>query len=256
MLPGLLIAAFLATAGSDSDAARLGALKQAARSGDAEAAYRLGRSYKFGDLAPLDAAEAERWFEKAARLGLPQGEAEYGLTLFQNGKQREAVAWLRKAAERGDRRAQYALGTILFNGTAAPQDVAQARAWMERAARAGLPAAAEALAVMKQSSGTDPRVEVVTIQQPRAPAPAASSRPPTKAWRVQVGAFSTRANAEHLWTRLKPRAAAPLAPFFRFDGRVTRLQIGPFESAARADAFCRQVRQTSQDCFRISPEPD
>jgi len=252
---GLIIAFLLAATPSGDDASQLRSLKQAAQSGDAVAAYRLGRSYKLGDLAPFDPSEAERWFEKAARLGLVQGEAEYGLTLFQNGKQREALPWLRKAADRGDRRAQYALGTILFNGTYAPQDLAAARSLMERAAKAGLPAAAEALAVMKQPPADAPPVEVVTIQPPRALPPAPLPRPAAKGWRVQVGAFSSRANADRLWAQLKPRGSSPLVPLFRYDGRVTRLQIGPFDSAAKAEAFCQHVRDTVQDCFRVLPNP-
>jgi cell division septation protein DedD len=132
---------------------------------------------------------------------------------------------------------------------------------MERAAKAGLPAAAEALAVMRQPPALDPPVEVVTVQPPRprppapvsAPGASAKSKPPAKGWLVQVGAFSSRANADRLWAQLKVRKAAPLAPKFRFDGRLTRLQVGPFDSAASADAFCRQLRQASRDCFRISP---
>lgn len=228
-------------------------MKQAAQSGDGEAAYRVGRSYKFGDLGPLDATEAERWFEKAARLGLAQGQVEYGLMLFQNGKQREAVPWLRKAAERGDPRAQYVLATILFNGTYALQDVAEAKSLMERAAKAGLAAAAEALAVMKQPVAETPPVEVVTLDQPGQPAPAKPAKPRKTSWRVQVGAFSSRANAERLWARLKLDRPPALAPSFRSDGRLTRVQIGPFDTAAGADAFCRRVRSMSGDCFRISP---
>lgn len=250
MAPAALLALAAALAGAAADDAQLRTWKQAAQSGDAEAAYRLGRAYKLGDPAPLDAAEAERWFEKAARLGLPSGEAEYGLVLYQNGKRREAVPWLRKAAERGDRRAQYALGTILFNGIAAPKDVPEARRWMQRAAKAGLPAAAEALAVMAEPVLPDPRVDVVEVRPVRQ---VISAKPATGGWRVQVGAFSSRANAERLWARLKLDRPPALAPSFRSDGRLTRVQIGPFDTAAGADAFCRRVRSISGDCFRISP---
>lgn len=211
-------------------------LLAAAPADDGEHAYRLGRAYKTGDGVPLDTATAERWFEKAARQGFAKGEAEYGLILFQNGKQREAVPWLRKGAERGDARAQYVLGTILLNGVYASKDEAGARQWIGRAAKAGLPAAAEALAVL----GAPP--------VPPASAPSAAA---PEGWRVQVGAFSSRANAERLWRQLK--APPSLAPRFRFDGRVTRLQIGPFDTAADADAYCRRVREVSRDCFRLAP---
>jgi TPR repeat protein len=209
-------------------------LLAAAPAGEAEHAYKMGRAYKTGDGVPLDTGRAEQWFEKAARGGLPKGEAEYGLVLYQNGKQRDAVPWLRKGAERGDRRAQYLLGTVLLNGVYAPKDEAEGRQWLQRAAKAGLPAAAEALAV----------IGAPLPQAPQAPVAAA------RGWRVQVGAFSSRANADRLWAQLK--AAPPLAPQFRYDGRVTRLQIGPFDSPAQADAFCRKVRSVSRDCFRIA----
>ncbi|MBA2919482.1 hypothetical protein GON01_10510 [Sphingomonas sp. MAH-20] len=212
-------------------------LLAAAPAGDADHAYRLGRAYKTGAGVPLDPAKAERWFEKAVQLGSAKGEAEYGLVLYQNGKQREAVPWLRKGAVRGDRRAQYVLGTILLNGVYAPKDEDQGRQLIAHAAKAGLPAAAEALAV---------------IGAPL-PSPRSSARPAAAGWRVQVGAFSSRANAERLWARLKP--APPLVPSFRFDGRLTHLQIGPFDSPAAADAFCRHVRDLSPDCFRMAPGP-
>jgi TPR repeat protein len=210
-------------------------LLAAAPAVDAEDAYRRGRAYKTGDGVPLDTARAETWFEKAASQGSRKGEAEYGLVLFQNGKQRAAVPWLRKGAARGDRRAQYVLGTILLNGVYAPKDEAEARQWIERAAKAGLPAAAEALAVMGS------------------PLPPASPPPAVGGWRVQVGAFASRANAERLLARLKPDP--PLAPQFRDDGRLIRLQIGPFETPAGADAYCRRVRGLSPDCFRVGSRP-
>jgi hypothetical protein len=207
------------------------ALLAAAPAGDAERAYQLGRAYKTGDGVPLDTARAEIWFERAARRGLDKGEAEYGLVLYQNGKQREAVPWLRKGAEQGDRRAQYVLGTVLLNGVYATKDEAGARQWIDRAAKAGLPAAREALAVLGAPASAGPT-----------------------GWHVQVGAFSSRANAERLWARLNLGSA--IAPHFHFDGRLTRLQIGPFDTAAQADAICRRIRSVSPDCFRTASGRD
>ena len=78
-----------------------------------------------------------------------------------------------------------------------------------------------------------------------APAPAASGP-----WRVQLGAFSVSGNAEQLWTRLSGRAE--LAGRERLmipAGRVTKLQAGGFASRSAADAACRSLKQSGQDCL-------
>lgn len=250
---GLLVL-LLAAAATQPDA-QVAAWRRAALAGDAEAALKLGGAYKRGDRAPLDMQEAERWFARAAQAGSAKGEAEYGLALFHNGKAREAAPWLRKAAARGDPRAQYAYATLLFNGAAVPRDAAQARRLMKQAAAAGLPAASEALAVM---SGPLPEGEGPAAPPERlaeknsAPATAperARPRTAAAAWRVQVGAFADRANADRLWTRLKPLGPPTLTPEFRPDGRVTRLLIGPFTAGADAKAYCGKLQNAGFACF-------
>lgn len=244
---GGLLVLMLAAAAAQPDA-RISAWTRAALAGDTEAAVKLGRAYKRGDLAPLDAHEAETWFARAAQSGSPKGEAEYGLVLFQNGKEQEAAPWLRKAAARGDPRAQYAYATMLFNGVHAPKDPAQARRLMKLAADAGLPAAAEALRIM---SGPLPENDV----EPTAPIRTARVNPPIappmkaiSAWRVQVGAFADRDNADRLWARLKPLAPT-LAPEFKPSGRMTRLLIGAFANGASAKAYCRKLQDAGLGCF-------
>jgi cell division septation protein DedD len=78
-----------------------------------------------------------------------------------------------------------------------------------------------------------------------APSPAASGP-----WRIQLGAFSVAANAERLWSRLGGRAELSgrerlLVPA----GRVTKLQAGGFASRSAAEAACRTLRQSGQDCL-------
>ena len=84
-----------------------------------------------------------------------------------------------------------------------------------------------------------------TPEPSAAPAPAASGP-----WRVQLGAFSVSGNAEQLWTRLSGRAE--LAGRERLmipAGRVTKLQAGGFASRSAADAACRSLKQSGQDCL-------
>ncbi len=47
-------------------ASSLGALQAGAEAGDAEAQYQIGMIHNLGELAPLDKAEAARWFALAA----------------------------------------------------------------------------------------------------------------------------------------------------------------------------------------------
>jgi TPR repeat protein len=252
-MAGGLLALLLAASAAQPDA-QLSAWKRAALAGDAEAALKLGRAYKRGDIAPLDANEAEQWFARAAQSGSVKGEAEYGLALFHNGKPREAAPWLRKAAARGDPRALYAYATLLFNGVSAPRDPSQARRLMKQAADAGLPAAAEALRIMSgplpEGDGA-PLAPVRTAEAGPAPQPRiepSQARSPASSWRVQVGAFADRANADRLWARLKPLAPA-LAPEFRPNGRVTRLLVGGFDSGDAAKSWCRKLQESGFGCF-------
>jgi cell division septation protein DedD len=90
-------------------------------------------------------------------------------------------------------------------------------------------------------------VEVASLQLPAAappkpekPAPAAA--PPSGAWRVQLGAFSQKGNAEGLYKKLAGSGAlAGRKPFYVAAGAVTKLQVGPFESRAAAQAVCNRL---------------
>jgi cell division septation protein DedD len=74
--------------------------------------------------------------------------------------------------------------------------------------------------------------------------------PPAKGdWRIQLGAFSQRANAEALYKKLSAKSAlAGREPFYVSAGSVTRLQVGPFESKAAAEAACRSL---GVSCFAV-----
>lgn len=80
-----------------------------------------------------------------------------------------------------------------------------------------------------------PRPAPPAVRPTPAPAPAAAAR--SGAWRVQLGAFRDRGNAEALWNRL--RAKLPGAsPAYVAAGGVTRLQATGFASKAAAQAAC------------------
>lgn len=76
------------------------------------------------------------------------------------------------------------------------------------------------------------------------PAPAATSG----AWRVQLGAFSARASATALWSRLSARMNGA-TPSYIAVGNVVRLQAGPYATRAAAERVCASVRP--QPCFPV-----
>jgi cell division septation protein DedD len=69
-------------------------------------------------------------------------------------------------------------------------------------------------------------------------------------WRIQLGAFSQRGSAEALFKKLAGSGAvAGRQAFYVPAGAVTRLQVGPFESRAAAQAACNALKQA---CFPVS----
>ena len=83
-------------------------------------------------------------------------------------------------------------------------------------------------------------------EAPPSTPPARSSGP----WRVQLGAFGVRGNAERLWERLSSRPEiAGRERLLLPTGRVTRLQAGGFVSRSEAQAACNSLKRAGQDCL-------
>lgn len=127
----------------------VGEWRPLANAGDADAQFNMGQAYKLGRGVPTDVPIAMEWFRKAAEQGHLRAEDNYGILLFQQGAQEQAVPYLRKSAERGEPRAQYILGTALFNGEFVGKDWVQAYALMTRAAKSGLTPATTSLQQME-----------------------------------------------------------------------------------------------------------
>lgn len=93
-----------------------------------------------------------------------------------------------------------------------------------------------------------------------APAPvAAKPTPPTPAlaaheagsWRVQLGAFGQKANADALWARLHTRPELAGHPRIDAGAPVARLMAGGF-SEAGAKAACATLKAAGQTCLVVS----
>jgi len=230
-----------------------------AERGDADAQFNMGQAFKLGRGVPLDQRQAQIWYERAARQGHQQAEANLGLILFQNGERERAMPWITRAAERGDPRAQYVLGTAHFNGDLVARDWPRAYALMRRAADQGLPQAASSISEMERHLSAEDRQRGVVLAQqmaanaPTATATAAPSTPPPRVASAQPPVAraevppSVPVRAAPTPRPTPPRAApaprvtpAP-APARTTSGRW-RVQLGAFSQSGGAERQWRAIR--------------
>ena len=86
---------------------------------------------------------------------------------------------------------------------------------------------------------------------PRRPAPAATTGTSSNGpWRVQLGAFGVRGNADRLWSKLSGNSALRgskkvVVPA----GRLVRLQAGGFTSRSAAQTACNALKRSGQSCL-------
>lgn len=115
--------------------------RDAARRGDAEAQFRLGNAYHYGEGISGDHAEAAKWYRLAAEAGHARAQFKLGI-LYRSGEgvprdDEEAAEWLEMAAQRGHRTAQLFLSALYRYGRGVPRDLVQAYLWAEQAAANG-----------------------------------------------------------------------------------------------------------------------
>ena len=79
-------------------------------------------------------------------------------------------------------------------------------------------------------------------------------------YKVQLGAFSTRAGAERAWKNLKRKYAdklADLSPEYhslaRSGGSLVRLRVGTIPDRAAADRMCLALKADGQGCIVVAP---
>src|SRR6185503_11457379 len=67
-------------------AVAIGNWRPLADRGDADAQYNIAQAYFLGRGVPQNSNLAEQWYQRAARQGHEEAQANYGLLLFQNGR--------------------------------------------------------------------------------------------------------------------------------------------------------------------------
>lgn len=229
-----------------------------------------------------DQAAGLKWLKKAADQGEPRALLVYGTALVNGDSVTQdpvlGYAYVSRAAAQGlqpaketldqldqilpiaDRKRGVQIARDLAkaapppkstpaNAESKPVQTATAKAAKPKqvaSAPASKPPAAKAAPAPKQTASAAP---------PKQPAKAAPVKtvpavPATGGWRIQLGAFSQKGSAEALYSKLsgKPALAGRRA-FYIPVGPITRLQVGPFESKAAAQAACRAAGVA---CFPVA----
>jgi cell division septation protein DedD len=214
-------------------------IRRAAERGDPRAQYVLGTAHFNGDLAPQDWPRAYALMRRAADQGLPAA--------------RTSLTEMERHLSATDRER----GTALAREMGGPTQVADASP-----VPAPVVAAPPAVRPPRVAVNEPPIVRTpVPAPAPRTtPAETRSHPAPVRAaasgrWRVQLGAFSSQANAERQWRSVRTRVSglSGLQPFLVRAGAITRLQAGPLASRGAADRICSAARSAGTDCFVVAP---
>ena len=241
-------------------------IQAAATRGDPRAQYVFGTALFNGDVLRRDLPRAYAMMSAAASQGFPQAqtqlaEMERQLSPEDRDRGREIMASMVGPAP-----TQMGSAAPVVQPPAQqprqPQSVASPETDPRRRPDAGISY------TPPPEDRRAPAPVTVSAPQPRAPAPAervvaAPPRPqPTRPapaatasgnWRVQLGAFSNRANASRQWSKVQRRvgALASLQPAYTSAGALTRLRAGPFASRAAADRVCAAVRAAGEACIAV-----
>jgi TPR repeat protein len=251
-------------------------VQSAARRGDPRSQYLLGVAHFNGDLVEKDWVRAYALLTLANAEGLPQARgaiAQMDGHIAMDQRQQAAALAERMRGEADAARARELASAELARGeidmgmaqTNGPQagyspsvDVSAARDAVARAAQVtGGESPAEAGADFARptamASAPPPEAPVPAQSPPPSVAVPAPSPAPTQMngpWKVQLGAFSVRGNAERLWSALSSRSELAGAQRLLVPaGRVTKLQAGGFASQSAAQSACNALKRSGQDCL-------
>lgn len=113
------------------------ALLKRAQAGDAQAQFDLGQAYDFAQGAPLDEAQAMRWYLAAAEKGLAEAQNSLGGRLMSQRKFDQALPWFEKAAAQNHVQSINSLAFLYDTGQGTKQDRERARELYLKAADRG-----------------------------------------------------------------------------------------------------------------------
>jgi cell division septation protein DedD len=254
---------------------RAGALpyiKAASGRGDPRAHYVLGLAYFNGDGVAKNWERAYALVSLAQQAGLPQATAaltqmDQYIPLEARQRSVALAATIAGEAEQA-RRAQVAAADL--DADARPSRSASLRPFDVPAAtdtaKPGAdytPGRAPPVASIMASAPPPPKpappvtTKPLVVPKPRFDSPSPQAVQPRPAstggsWRVQLGAFGVRANADTLWNKVKGRPElAGHARLIVPAGKVVRLQAGGFASQESAQAACSRLKAGGFDCMAV-----
>jgi hypothetical protein len=223
-------------------------------------------------------AEGLKWLKKAAERGEPRALLVYGTALVNGDSVTQdpalGYAYVSRAAAQGlapaketldqldqilpiaDRKRGVQIASQMAKEVPAPTPAADEAPQPVKTAKTAVPPKPVKTAKAKPPAqpAAKPTEKVASAKapppKPAKPAAIASASPAKGDWRIQLGAFSQRGNAEAQFKKVSGKSAlAGRHPYYVAAGAVTRLQVGPFETKSAAESACRTV---GVSCFPVS----
>lgn len=200
-----------------------------------------------------DQAGGLNWLKKAAEQGEPRALLVYGTALVNGDTVTQdrvlGYAYVSRAAAQGLEPAKDTLDQLdqILPLADRKRGVEMARNLAKAAPAPSsepkqVPAKAGRTASTRAAADTTPKAPAKTAAKLPKPSPVEAAPAATGAWRIQLGAFSKQGSAKALYSKLAGKSAlAGRRAFYVPAGGVTRLQVGPFESKAAAQAACNAL---------------
>ena len=211
-------------------------ITRAADAGDPRAQYVLGTALFNGDIIARDGPRAYALMSRAAAQNLPPAVTQ--------------LAEMERLLSPQDR----------ARGVELARDMRTAPPPVQIAARPTQdPAGTQAPPRTRPRPVQTPPVRTAEVNRPTPPRPRPPVQTATRAvssvataggrWRVQIGAFSTEANARRAWGAIAGRLPG-LRPAYVRAGAVIRVQAGPLADRAAAQRACAAA---GNGCYPVAP---
>jgi len=221
--------------------------------------YRAEDNYGLALFTDGKKADALPWLEKSVARGEPRAQLVLGTMLFNgDGVGRDyprAYALMTRASQQGLKSASETLAQM--DQYISPADRQKGVALAQQ--YAAMPKAGPQRPSPVKTTGIPPSQAAATARpapRPVAPTsgkptttPVATTVPSSGAYRIQLGAFSSRANAQRQWSSVRGRLGNA-DPIYVSAGRLTRLQVGGYASNAEAQRACSASRVS---CVVVAP---
>jgi uncharacterized protein len=233
-------------------------IQAASGRGDPRAHYVLGLAHFNGDGVEKDWERAYALVSLAQQAGLPQAPSALAqmdkyIPLDQRQRSVALAATIAGDSEQM-RRAQVAASDLQADA-AMPGRTSLRPFATAPVADPGTPGA-------DYTPGRAPPIASILTKAPPPPAPPRPVTAPVAAtarvaaasgpWRLQLGAFGVRANADKLWDRVKARPElSGHAKLAIPAGKVVKLQAGGFASQESAQTACSRLKAGGFDCIAV-----